>query len=837
LGTNRPIPFDVAAGIADDCSIKKYTVEVAMKSASKTTRTVIRSGALALLGSTMLTALPALAQDAPAEDGALPGDIVVTATKRSESLQKVPLSIQALGEETLDQQQVAGIDDFAKLLPSVSFQSFGPGQSQLFFRGISSGGDGLHIGPLPATGLYLDETPVTTIAGSVDLHVYDIARIEALSGPQGTLFGASSLSGTLRIITNKPNTDAFEGGADFQVNKFGKGDAGGSLEGYLNIPLSDRAAVRAVGFYRRDGGYIDNIPATRTFTLDDGDPDTIKEVNNSGLVENNFNDVETYGGRAALRIDLDEDWTVTPSVIYQHQKTTGPFLFDPRLGNDLKVKDFLPTLNLDRWGLAALTIEGKLGNWDIVYSGSYFKRKVNNVSDYSEYTVAYDTYGSSYTNFPDGNGGFIDPTQNQILADKYTKLTQELRMVSPGSDRFRMTAGLFLQRQRNDIAADYTIAGISQIPLPLPNTALTPFPQYPDSLFRSRIKRIDRDYAAFTEASYDVTDTVTLTAGIRGFISKNTLTGFSGFLRNALNPPFFCYPTDDTSIPCVNIGASAVSRQPLKQDQSGETHKVNLSWQASPSKLIYATYSTGFRPGGNNRRPDVIPFKADTLTNYEIGWKTTFFDRRLRLNGAVFYEQWKDVQFGIAPAGGNGVTFTYNVGDARVYGIEGDFALQLGSLTLSGGGTYIDAKLATDFGPINLQGLPIPGTPDAVKGTRLPVQPKIKSNLTARYAVPLGSYDGYVQGSWSYQSAGRPFLTDDEFVGSGAQNLKGFSSFDFSVGAKMEKWNVELFIQNAFDKRGILSLSSACGLTQCLVAARAYPIKPQQFGLKVGTEF
>ena len=797
-----------------------------------------RSLLKALLCSTVMLASPAFAQDAPAaDDSDLPADIIVTANKRSESLQNVALSIQALGSEKLDQQQVTGIDDFAKLLPSVSFQSFGPGQSQLFFRGISSGGDGLHIGPLPATGLYLDETPVTTIAGSVDLHVYDIARIEALSGPQGTLFGASSLSGTLRIITNKPNADKFEGALDVEVNKFGGGDFGGNVEGFINVPLSDRAALRVVGFYRRDGGYIDNIPGTRTFTLDDGDPTTNLTVNNSALVEDNFNDVETYGGRAALKIDLDDNWTVTPTALYQRQDTKGPFLFDRSLGKDLKVRDFLETRNLDRWWLAAMTVEGKVGNWDLVYSGSYFERKVNNISDYSEYSVAYDTYGSYYTNFPDGRGGFINPTQNQILFDKYTKHSQELRVVSPSSDRFRVTAGLFYQRQTNDIEADYVIAGISTIPQPLPNPALTPFPQFPDSLFRTRIKRIDRDYAAFAEASYDLTDTLKLSAGIRGFIYQNTITGFSGFLRNALNPPFFCIPTTDTSIPCVNIAASASSGAPLKATGSGETHKINLSWQATPSKLLYATYSTGFRPGGNNRRPDVIPFNADTLTNYEIGWKTTWFDRRLRINGAAFYEQWKDVQFGIAPAGGNGVTFTYNVGDARVYGIEGDFSLSLGDLTLSGGGTYIDAKLATDFGPINLQGLPIAGTPDAPRGTQLPIQPKFKGNLTARYAFPISSLDAFVQGSVSYQSAGRPFLTNAEFGGSGGRNLSGFATADFSAGTKISNFSVEVYVQNAFDKRGILSLNSACGLTQCLAAARAFPTKPQQFGLKIGTKF
>ena len=300
--------------------------------------------------------MPAVAQDATAEE-ALPGEIVVTATKREESLQKVPLSIQALGEETLDQQQVSSLDDFSKLLPSVSFQSFGPGQSQIYFRGVSSGGDGLRTGPTPATGLYLDEIPVTTIAGSVDLHVYDIARIEALSGPQGTLFGASSLSGTLRLITNKPSTAGFEGGADLQVNKFGEGEFGGSLESFLNLPLSDNAALRVVGFYRRDGGYIDNIPGSRTFTLDDSDPTTNLTVNNAALVENDFNDVETFGGRAALKVDLNENWTVTPAIIYQDQKTSGPFLFDPRKG-DLAVTDFQPTRNTDRWFQAALTVEG-----------------------------------------------------------------------------------------------------------------------------------------------------------------------------------------------------------------------------------------------------------------------------------------------------------------------------------------------------------------------------------------------------------------------------------------------------------------------------------------------
>ena len=712
-------------------------------------------------------------------------------------------------------------------MPSVSFQSFGPGQSQIYFRGVSSGGDGLHIGPAPATGLYLDEVPVSTIAGSVDLHVYDISRIEALSGPQGTLFGASSLSGTLRLITNKPSTAGFEGGADLQVNKFGKGEFGGSLEGFMNFPLSDNAALRLVGFYRRDGGYIDNIPGSRTFTLDDGDPTTNLTVNNAALVEKDFNDVKTFGGRAALKVDLDDNWTVTPSVIYQNQKTSGPFLYDPRKG-DLVVTDFQETRNKDRWFQAALTVEGKIGNWDMVYSGGYFERKVNSSADYSYYSVAYDTYGSYYTNFPKAGGGFLDPSQYVFSGDKYTKQTHELRFVSPVENRFRVTAGLFYQRQTDAIEANYDIRGLSTIPTP-PNANLVPVgAAYGDTVFLTRIDRKDRDLAAFAEASFDITETVKLTAGIRGFEAKSSLFGFSGFNRNALAA--ICLPTTATNRPCDNVDK--------KYKETGETHKVNLSWQVTPEKMLYATYSTGFRPGGNNRRPGILPFTSDTLSNYELGWKTSWLDRKLRINGAVFYEEWKDLQFGLVPVGNNGVTNTYNAGDARIYGIEGDFALSLGSLTLSGSGTYIDAKLTTDFCQVDATGNIVCVTgvaPAAPKGTRLPVQPKFKGSLTARYEFPISSYDAFVQSSLSYQGGTRTFLTDADFAAVGA--TRGFSTFDFSAGTSFGDWTVEAFIQNAFDKRGQLGLNTACSTTICGPYSRAYTTKPQLFGLKLGTKF
>ncbi|WP_231639078.1 TonB-dependent receptor [Sphingomonas profundi] len=785
-----------------------------------------RSLLLALACSTSLIAAPALAQEAGqgVADVDRPADIIVTATKRSESLQKVPISIQVLGEQLLDQRQVQSSDDYAKLLPSVSFQSFGPSQSQLYFRGVTSGGDGLHGGSLPTAGVYLDETPVTTIANNVDIHIYDIARVEALSGPQGTLFGASSLAGTLRIITNKPDPSKFSAGYDLQGNKFGKGDYGGVGEAFVNIPLSEAAAIRLVGFYQHDGGYIDNTPGTRTYTLGDLDDTTNLTVNNNALVKKDFNDVDTYGGRAALKVDLDEDWTVTPSVVYQHQKTRGAFLFDPKVG-DLQVHDFTPSENLDRWFQSALTIEGKLGDWNVLYSGGYFERKVDNRTDYSYYTVAYDTPGYYYTNFPTGTGGFLDPTQTQILRDKYTKQTHELRVTSPADNRLRLVAGLFFQRQTDAIAADYIVPGISGIPTP---PVTVPIPGFGDSVFRTRLHRSDNDYAAFAEAAFDIVPDVTLNAGIRGFIAHNELAGFSGFAFNV--DPAVCLPTAATNRPCDNVDKA--------NDESGETHKVNLTWRVTPDQMVYATYSTGFRPGGNNRRPGILPYKSDTLNNYEIGFKTSLFDRRLRFNGAIFHETWKNLQYGLSPVGSLGVTNIYNAGNARINGAEGDFALSLGGFVLSGSGTYIDAKLTTDFCQFDAAGNSIctPGVaPAASRGTRLPIQPRFKGNLTARYNLQLGTLASFAQGTVNYQGGTRSYLTEKEATALGRTSR--FATADFSIGVSRDNWTFELFVQNAFDKRGILSKNTACAPGFCAPFARLYPIKPQIFGVKAGQRF
>ncbi len=783
-----------------------------------------RALSASLLATTALAALPASAQDTPPAGDAAEGDIIVTAQKRAENLQDVPISIKALGAEKLEQNQVASFDDYAKLLPSVSFQSFGPGQSQIYFRGVSSGANanGSHSGPQPTSALYVDEVPLTTIGGAPDLHIYDIERVEALSGPQGTLFGASSLSGTLRLITKKPDPTKFEAGFDLTGTTFAKGgnSSGGTIEGFLNAPLNQNIAFRASAFWQRDGGFISNVPGVRTYQVYNNVGALVPfTVNNAALVEENFNDTETWGGRAALGIDLDDTWTVTPSIIYQNQKSHGTYLYDPAVG-DLQVQDYTPDFGSDEWYQAALTIEGKLGSWDLVYAGGYFERDTDVVQDYSAYTVAYDYYDPAYASFIKADGTNLDPTQGYRGRDRYTKQTHELRVSSPAGDRFRVTAGLFFERQTDRIWADYIIPGLAAIP------GGFAVPKCGDDIFCTRVNRIDRDYAGFLDLSYDILPNLTLNGGIRAFKTRNSLSGFSGFASTVGTPT--CPANTDPVLPCLLFDKTV--------EEDGETHKANLTWRITDDAMVYATYSTGFRPGGINRRTGVLPYKSDTLENFEIGAKTQFLDRRLTLNVALFLENWNDLQFGLSSAGALGVISTYNAGNAQIKGFEGDFTLQLDDFTLSGSATYVDAKLTTDFCPIGAGGNPVCSLGVAApRGTQLPIQPEFKGGLTARYRFDLGEAKAFIQTAANFQSGTRSYLTDVEAALLGPTS--SFSTVDVAVGADWGSWNFQAYVQNVFDERGILSINTVCVPNICGAFARNYPIKPRLFGLKVGYRY
>jgi len=749
-------------------------------------------------------------------------EIIVTANKRDESIQRVPLSITALSSALLEEHEVQSLDDYQKLLPSVSAQSFGPGQSEIYFRGITTGIGPVHV--QPTASLYVDEAPLTTPKNAPDLHMYDIARVEALAGPQGTLFGASALSGTVRIITNKPEIGKFAAGYNLEVNKFGGGDAGGQAEGFVNVPINDQMALRVVGFYDQQGGYIDNTFANRTYLrphqLPDGSVvDAPLTVNNSQYVKNNFNGVETYGGRAVLKIDLNDNWTVEPGAIYQHQLAHGTFLFDPKVG-DLEVHDFTPDHRVEDWYLASLTVQGKVSDWDLIYAGSYFQRTADLTQDYSYYSVAYDYY-TNYNYLKDAAGHDINPTQIFHSHYFYKKQSDEVRVNSPSDDRLRITAGLFFQRQSADNTLDYEIPGLATAV----NAFSPPIPGAPlNDPFYEKSRNVYHDYAAFGEASFDIIPNLTAVAGVRGFITDNNWKGFSGSLFTLL---------DETS--CVAQTVEACPSINRSYRETGETHRASLKWQATPDKMIYFTYSTGFRPGGVNRNIvqlgqsiSIPDFKADTISNYEVGWKTAWLENRLIVNSALFWDNWNRVQYPLP-----GLLATYyvvNAGKARSRGVEGNITWKPATgVTLYASAAYTDARLTTDFDSSS-------GAVLAPAGTRLPLQPKFNINANARYDFPIGQTSSFVQASLFHQSGSTEYLTTAEEADIGG--VKGFTTFDFSAGTALRNnMTISAYIQNAFDERGILSKNSVCAPATCAPYIRLYPIKPQLFGLRFGQKF
>jgi iron complex outermembrane recepter protein len=771
-----------------------------------------------------IVAEPAMAQGAADSAEAGLEEIIVTAQKREETLQNVPISITAFSTKKLDDMQVDSFADYAKMVPSLSYVTTGPGTAKVYFRGVASGGDGNHSGSQPSVGTYLDEQPITTAQGALDLHIYDIARVEALAGPQGTLYGASAQAGVVRIITNKPEVGKFSASVSAGANTTAHGSEGYVAEGFTNVPISDNAAVRLVGWYQRDGGYIDNVAGTRRY------PVSGVTINNRAIARKDYNPSDTYGARLALKIDLNDNWSFTPTVMGQVNKSKGIFAYDPNVG-ELAVTHFLPETYKDKWGQAALLIEGKLGGVDLTYSGSYLKRQLDVQADYTDYSFFYDPVsGASFT---DAAGNLVDPSQSTVGDDTFTKQSHELRLATDKGGRFRFVGGLFYQDQQHHIGQLYGVATL------LPSRSIV---DYPGLIWLTNQKRIDKDYAVFGEASFDIATNLTATVGGRYYKYDNSLFGYVGF-RSAGNN-------------CI-AGARTVSRSPVingspcsNLDKStkgnGFLPKLNLTYKIDDLGLVYATYSEGFRPGGINRRAGLPAYRPDTLVNYELGWKTTFADNRIRLNGALFYEKWKDMQ--LAFLGLNGLTTISNVGNSTIKGFEVDMTLApTKGLTFTASASYAEGKLDGNYCKQDTGNATCSGPGDfiqAPKGTRLPVSPKLKFTEVVRYDFGLGSFDAHVQGSLSYQSSHETKLITAESLVFGTS--PGFAQVDFSTGVKRGNLSVNLWVKNLLDELGDVSRYAECATAVC--GGNRYnapgkgivyrvPIVPRQIGIRVTQNF
>jgi outer membrane receptor protein involved in Fe transport len=723
-------------------------------------------------------------------------EIVVTAQKQAENLQAVPMSIQAFGEARLQELRITSFADYAKFLPSVSFQAGGggggafPGTARVFMRGVVSGDNGNHSGPMPSVGQYLDEQPITTIDGAVDIHVYDVERIEVLAGPQGTLYGASSQAGTIRTITNKPDPKAFSASYDLQGSYVENGDAGYKAEGYANVPISDSAAIRLVAWTEHQPGFIDNVLTSVTY------PVSGITATNANRAKDNYNDVDVSGARAALKIDLNDTWSITPGVMGQVTNAKGMYAYDANLG-DLKIGHYNPDDAKDSWYQAALTVEGKIGNFELVYAGAYLDRNVDARTDYSDYSYWYDVlYGYGAYIYGD-DGALINPSQYVQGKDGYTMWSNELRLSSPRDQRFRFVAGLFAQTAEHSIEQRYKINDLAEA------ISVT---GWPDTIWLTEQTRTDKSYALFGEMYFDITDKLTATAGIRLFKTDNSLKGFFGYSGNfsSKTGEAACFNDQNyNGAPCINLNKST--------DESGNTPKFNLAYKFDPDKMIYATYSEGFRPGGVNRRGTFPPYKADYLKNYEAGWKTTWAEGTFRFNGAFFIEDWNDFQFSFL--GQNGLTNVTNAGKARITGVEAyvDWLAAEG-LLLSGGLMWLDPKLEQDFCQ-SLDEDPCSPVNFAPSGTQLPVTPTFKGNLVARYTFKLAGYDANVQGSYVYQNDVNSELLPANLELTGVQPAFGLA--DLSAGMKSGAYSFTLFINNLFDERADLFRYHQCRVQVC----------------------
>ena len=792
-------------------------------------------------------------------------EVVVTAQKRAENLQDVPISIQTLGAQSIEELNLTNFKDYTQMLPSVAIQQSagaGAGFARVYMRGIATSGDGQATTSVPSVGMYLDELSTTTVQGNLDIHMYDIARVEALAGPQGTLYGASSQAGTLRVITNKPDPSGFSASVRAGVHSVDEGGTGSTIEGHVNAPIGDNAAIRIVGWSRDDAGWIDNVQGTRTFTgIEDPavcgaacDADDVT-LDNSDKAKKDYNTLNTVGARAALRVDLGDNWTVAPTVMYQKSESEGAWvddLSDFAGDSDYAVTHFKDEFFDDEWAMVGLTIEGSIGNFDVVYAGSYLDREVQGSTDYSDYSYWYsETLGSGYysglhfTTPPPApvipnyfvTGGTFDPADvgERVMTgaaftndDGYSKLNHELRVSTDSSKRVRATVGVFSQKQYHDFEQHWEVEGGVAPTMRLDGGT---DPRFTDTVYLNSMERTERDTAFFGSVSFDITDDLELTVGTRFFEPEVTVVGFFGFPTGfqgiwGTDGESQCDadpsrvgtpqegPWDDGSTDRFN-GQTAWKNKPCLnvdkvQKESDNVSRLNLSWNVSDDSMVYFTWSEGYRPGGIQRRPSLGEYESDFLTNTEIGWKTQWADNTFQFNGAIFTQDWDDIQIGLT--GDNAITLVDNGPSASVDGAEIDLLwLPTDRLRLSVAAAFYDSQLEDDYCCDGDNGTPNDPTDDpplAAAGTRLPLQADLKYNFVARYNFPIGSLDAYLQGVMVHEDDRDSRLArfKNDIVGT----MDSYTTIDISAGIAKESWALDLFISNLTGEDATLYRVTQC---------------------------
>jgi iron complex outermembrane receptor protein len=664
-------------------------------------------------------------------------EVLVTAQRRAENVQDVPIAIQALSGDTLQQLNVATFDDLIKHLPNVNGASQGPGQVQIFMRGLSAGSvptqSGGSINGFPNVALYLDEQSGQLPGRNLDVYAADLERIEVLEGPQGTLFGAGAQAGVIRYITNKPKLNSTEGSVSGGYSATAGGDQNSDITAVLNLPLiADTLAVRGVVYHDRRGGYINNLPAIFTRAATDGGihyanyptgcgpnsspvpgppcqvPPGAPVINNAGLARNAINPVTYQGARVSALWDINDVWSALITQSYQDMDAEGVFYQMPLSADGAplppqSVTLFNNSFNKDRFENTAWTLNGRIGVLKAVYAGSYLVRNVETVQDYTNY--ARGLYADYYQcHGPDPKHGLVSTcyspsaTWNETLRN--THQSHEFRLSTPDEWRLRAIGGVFWENLRIYDQLNWlyktlppcveTVAGAPSPSVgcltnigPIPGSQVNnPAPIRGDNVaFFNDVKRGYKQWALFTSWDFDILPKVlTVTAGTRYYHFDNNEEG-------AESGSFSCYQAG--APPCLTSGATVnIGTENLRTTYTGFKSRANLTWHIQPDVLAYYTWSQGFRPGAFNRSTacyipgtsgtaqycSPLPYQSDNLTNNELGWKSQFLDHRLQLNGAIYQEDWKNAQVTFFQPGLLGnIGFNANGPDYRIRGVETSF--------------------------------------------------------------------------------------------------------------------------------------------------------------------
>ena len=809
-------------------------------------------------------------------------EVVVTARKKTESLQDVPISVSALRESDLEDKGINVFEDYLLQLPSVTAGGAGPGTSTIYIRGLASTTPNLTTagvaGLAPNVSFYLDEQPLAQPGRNLDVYAADMARIEVLAGPQGTLFGASSQAGVVRMITNKPVIGEASANVEVEARFMPGADTGDKVELVANMPLGDSTAARFVAYRDKKGGYIDQVAGSLNASQsarfraagtlrDNGLPVSSSRAgfqagadlsgatlsNAIAIVKEDANTLTYQGFRASLAHEINENWNALATVAQQTIDADGVFFVDPNLG-DLEIQRYTEDVIEDEFDNMSLTLEGSIGDLDVVYAGAYTDRTSDQMVDYTDYLFVGQylpyyicDYYVTYTTYAPGNVPTGTCGAPNLLVDSTTNLevtSHEFRIHADLNDTTSLTAGVFASDTEltelnlftypgsvdNDItyAANYALTDTSVTGV-INKASPGWFSAGPYSepvIFFNDIKRTDKQMGVFGEVSFALNDTSELSVGARWYDIEVDFEGSanSSFYNGFGNP--------DTQQFGSNLSAQYApgnaNGYPDKAQTDGVIGKVTYSWNKSEDVMYYVTWSEGFRPGLLNRpvgssSPDgsytVKPaVDSDEVTNYEFGWKAVLQDGALRFNGSVFMVDVSGLQSTIFDPSIVNLFFSDNAADAEIKGVEGDFLYYTDNgFILSGAFSLLDTEITKSLVP----------TADVVVGSDLAFAPGFQANFTARKEWGTSSGNtGHWQAQFNHSRA-----SDSDIMEPNRAQQGMYSLANIRAGVSNDNWTAEMYINNITDERAEISN------TFVFDRQRVAVIRPLNIGLRYKLKF